>query len=71
MLIARSPVRISLAGGGTDLPAYYLRYGGAVINTAINRRGLPAHYTQVIQGLLVLAAVLLDTLKLQIRQRFA
>ena len=37
MLIARSPVRISLAGGGTDLPAYYLRYGGAVINTAINR----------------------------------
>ncbi len=37
MLIARAPVRISLAGGGTDLPAYYLRYGGAVINTAINR----------------------------------
>jgi D-glycero-alpha-D-manno-heptose-7-phosphate kinase len=37
MLIARAPVRISLAGGGTDLPAYYLRYGGVVINTTINR----------------------------------
>ena len=27
MLIARAPVRISLAGGGTDLPAYYERHG--------------------------------------------
>ena len=31
------------------------------IHTAINLMGLPAHYTQVILGLLVLAAVLLDT----------
>jgi len=30
-------LRISLAGGGTDLPAYYRQYGGAVINTSINR----------------------------------
>lgn len=37
MLIVRSPLRISLAGGGTDLPAYYREYGGAVINTAIDR----------------------------------
>lgn len=37
MLIVRSPHRISLAGGGTDLPAYYREYGGAVINTAIDR----------------------------------
>jgi D-glycero-alpha-D-manno-heptose-7-phosphate kinase len=37
MLIVRSPLRISLAGGGTDLPAYYCKYGGAVINTAIDR----------------------------------
>src|SRR3972149_3859705 len=35
--IAQAPVRISFAGGGTDLPAYYRRYGGLVVSTAINR----------------------------------
>ncbi|MHB1131375.1 MAG: GHMP family kinase ATP-binding protein [Chloroflexota bacterium] len=37
MLIARAPLRISFAGGGTDLPAYYERYGGLVVSTAIAR----------------------------------
>lgn len=37
MLIARAPVRISLAGGGTDLPAYYEEYGGCVISTSIDK----------------------------------
>src|SRR5690349_1009349 len=37
VLIGRSPVRISFAGGGTDLPAYYERFGGAVLSTAINK----------------------------------
>ena len=37
MLIVRSPVRISFAGGGTDLPAYYEQYGGAVLSVAINK----------------------------------
>ncbi len=37
MLIVRSPLRISLAGGGTDLPAYYREYGGKVINLGIDR----------------------------------
>jgi D-glycero-alpha-D-manno-heptose-7-phosphate kinase len=37
MLITRSPVRISFAGGGTDLPAYYLNHGGAVVSTAIDK----------------------------------
>ena len=37
MLIVRSPVRISFGGGGTDLPAYYERFGGAVISAAINK----------------------------------
>jgi ribose transport system permease protein len=63
---------VSLKGGIGKLPGVY---AGVLllssIHTAINLMGLPAHYTQVILGLLVLAAVLLDTLKLQIRQRFA
>ncbi|GHO82113.1 GHMP family kinase ATP-binding protein [Dictyobacter formicarum] len=37
MLIVRAPMRISLGGGGTDLEAYYAKYGGVVINTAINK----------------------------------
>ena len=37
MLIARAPVRISFAGGGTDIPAYYQQYGGLVISTSINK----------------------------------
>jgi ribose transport system permease protein len=40
------------------------------IQTAINVMGMPPHYTQMIQGSLVLAAVLLDTLKNTIRRRF-
>lgn len=37
MLIARAPVRISFAGGGTDLPAYYREHGGLVVSTSIDK----------------------------------
>jgi D-glycero-alpha-D-manno-heptose-7-phosphate kinase len=37
MLIVRSPVRISFGGGGTDLPAYYEEFGGAVLSSSINK----------------------------------
>lgn len=37
MLIVRSPVRVSFGGGGTDLPAYYEQFGGAVLSAAINK----------------------------------
>lgn len=37
MIITRSPLRISLGGGGTDLPSYYRDYGGFVIAAAINK----------------------------------
>ncbi len=37
MLIARAPVRISFAGGGTDIPAYYEQFGGAVLSTTIDK----------------------------------
>ena len=37
MLIGRSPVRISFGGGGTDLPTYYEKFGGAVLSTSINK----------------------------------
>lgn len=37
MIIVRSPVRISLGGGGTDVASYYTRFGGLVVSTAITR----------------------------------
>lgn len=37
MIITRSPLRITLGGGGTDLPSYYESFGGFVIAAAIDR----------------------------------
>jgi D-glycero-alpha-D-manno-heptose-7-phosphate kinase len=37
MLIVRSPLRLSLGGGGTDLPSYYRQHGGFLIAGAINK----------------------------------
>ena len=37
MLLTRSPLRISLGGGGTDLPSYYRKHGGFLIAAAINK----------------------------------
>ena len=37
MIITRSPLRISLGGGGTDLPSYYQEYGGFIVAAAIDK----------------------------------
>ncbi|MEP7136544.1 MAG: galactokinase [Chloroflexota bacterium] len=37
MIITRSPLRISLGGGGTDLPSYYQKFGGFLIAAAIDK----------------------------------
>jgi len=37
MIICRSPLRVSLGGGGTDLPSYYQEHGGFVIAAAIDK----------------------------------
>jgi D-glycero-alpha-D-manno-heptose-7-phosphate kinase len=37
MIISRAPFRISLAGGGTDLPAFYEKHGGVVTSMAIDK----------------------------------
>jgi D-glycero-alpha-D-manno-heptose-7-phosphate kinase len=37
MIITRTPLRITLGGGGTDLPSYYGRHGGYVISAAIDK----------------------------------
>lgn len=58
MLITRSPLRISLGGGGTDLPSYYQHHGGFLISAAIDKyvwvtllrpfvRGIYLKYSQI------------------------
>ena len=37
MILARAPLRISLGGGGTDLPSYYTKYGGFILSGAIDK----------------------------------
>ena len=37
MILSRAPYRISLGGGGTDLPSYYSKHGGFILSAAINK----------------------------------
>ena len=51
MIISRTPFRISLFGGGTDYPAWYMEHGGKVLGTTIDKycyisvRNLPSFFT--------------------------
>lgn len=37
MIISRAPFRVSFAGGGSDIPAFYEKYGGCVLSTTIKK----------------------------------
>ena len=37
LIVTRTPLRLSFAGGGTDLPAFYEREEGAVLSSAIDK----------------------------------
>ncbi|MBC8147624.1 MAG: hypothetical protein H8E98_06535, partial [Bacteroidetes bacterium] len=37
MIITKTPFRITLGGGGTDIPTYYKKHGGFLISAAINK----------------------------------
>ncbi len=52
MILARAPLRISLGGGGTDLPSYSSRYGGFVLSAAIDKYvHICAHRPAIDQGI--------------------
>ena len=36
IILNKTPLRLSIVGGGTELPDYFKKYGGAVINSSIN-----------------------------------
>ena len=37
MIVSRTPFRLPLGGGGTDLPSYYTKFGGSLLSVAINK----------------------------------
>ncbi len=55
MLIVRSPFRVSLFGGGTDVPGFFMKYGGQVLGFAIKKysyvsiKDLPLFYDHSIR----------------------
>ena len=53
MIITRSPLRISLGGGGTDLPSYYSQHGGFVIAAAIDKYVYITVHRRFVDGFLL------------------
>lgn len=51
MIITRSPLRITLGGGGTDLPSYYRQYGGFLIAAAIDKHVYVTVMRPFVQGI--------------------
>ena len=37
MIITRTPFRVTLGGGGTDLPSYYSKYGGFIFSCTLDK----------------------------------
>src|SRR2546423_12379397 len=53
MIISRSPLRISLGGGGTDLPSYYRKHGGFLIAAAIDKYVYINVHRRFVEGFLL------------------
>src|SRR5438105_15802834 len=53
MIITRSPLRISLGGGGTDLPSYYHEHSGFLIAAAIDKYVYITLHRRFVEGFLL------------------
>src|SRR5216110_2062471 len=53
MIITRSPLRISLGGGGTDLPSYYRKHSGFLIAAAIDKYVYITVHRRFVDGFLL------------------
>ncbi|MEY2508761.1 MAG: D-glycero-alpha-D-manno-heptose-7-phosphate kinase [Verrucomicrobiota bacterium] len=53
MIITRSPLRISLGGGGTDVPSYYREHGGFLIAAAIDKYVYINVHRRFVEGFLL------------------
>jgi D-glycero-alpha-D-manno-heptose-7-phosphate kinase len=53
MIIGRSPLRITLGGGGTDLPSYYREHGGFLVAAAIDKHVYVAMHRTTLDDMLI------------------
>jgi D-glycero-alpha-D-manno-heptose-7-phosphate kinase len=53
LIITSSPLRISLGGGGTDLPSYYREHTGFIISAAINKYVYITLHESFAQGIII------------------
>src|ERR1700757_2020018 len=53
MIITCSPLRVSLGGGGTDLPSYYTAHGGFLIAGAIDKYVYVNIHSRFVEGFLL------------------
>ncbi|MBI4232829.1 MAG: hypothetical protein HY686_00105 [Chloroflexi bacterium] len=63
MIVTRAPLRIPLAGGGTDLPSYYRRYGSFLLTAAINKYIYVALHTAPLDNLIRLKYSEMETVQ--------
>src|SRR5881296_3228335 len=61
MIIARSPLRVSLGGRGSDLPSYYASYGGFLIAGAIDKYVYVLLHSRFVDGFLLKYSQLEET----------
>jgi D-glycero-alpha-D-manno-heptose-7-phosphate kinase len=61
MIISRSPLRVSLGGGGSDLPSYYASYGGFLIAGAIDKYVYVLIHSRFVDGFLLKYSQLEET----------
>src|SRR4029453_16209071 len=53
VIITRSPLRVPLGGGGTDLPSYYSNYGGFFLSAAIDKYVYITIHRRFVDGFLL------------------
>src|SRR5436190_10526695 len=61
MIISRSPLRVSLGGGGSDLPSYYASYGSFLIAGAIDKYVYVLIHSRFVDGFLLKYSQLEET----------
>src|SRR3989475_12692629 len=61
MIISRSPLRVSLGGGGSDLPSYYASHGGFLIAGAIDKYVYVLIHSRFVGGFLLKYSQLEET----------
>jgi D-glycero-alpha-D-manno-heptose-7-phosphate kinase len=65
VIITRSPLRVSLGGGGTDLPSYYEEHGGFLIAAAIDKYVYINIHRRFVEGFLLKYSQLEETVSIE------